>query len=80
MKRAAPQVEVKAEYDALRILFNGVLHVHLIRSKFLGMQSWMRRPEGKYCIEFTMADGTITCDYDSQEKWQAVLDGLAKTL
>ncbi len=80
MKRAAPQVEVKVEYDAIRVLFNGALHLHLIRSKLLGIQSWMRLPEGKFYIEYTLAGGVITCDYDAREKWQAVLDSLARIL
>lgn len=77
--QAVPQIDVRVEYDALRIFF-GVMHLHLIRSKLLGVQAWMRAPEGKFVIEYTVDGGTVTCDYDSREKWEAILDDLAKVL
>lgn len=75
---SAPSIEVKVEYDAVRVLINDVLHLHFPRSKLLGVQSWVREPEGKFVIEYTMAGGTIESDYDSREKWLSVLAWLGK--
>jgi hypothetical protein len=75
-----PKIDVKVEYDAIRVLINDALHLHVIRSKLLGVQSWERRPEGKFVIEYVMDGGTMTSDYDDREKWAAVLDGLKKAL
>lgn len=80
MKCAVPDIDVCVEYDALRIYFNGALHVHIVRSQLIGVQSWMRRATGKYYVEFTLVGGTITCDYDTPQKWRAVLNGLARAL
>lgn len=77
---AAPRIEVKVEYDAVRVLINDALHLHLVRSKLLGVQSWERSPEGKFVIEYTMDGGTVESDYDDREKWLSVLDGLKQVL
>lgn len=72
-------VEVLPEYEAITVLFNGVLHLWIERPKLLGLQSW-RDHHGKHVIEFAMVGGSITAEYDSREKWLAVLAGLRGVL
>jgi hypothetical protein len=68
-------------YDRIKIKFGGVLHLLIVRSKFVGMQSWRLEREGNYVVEYTMIDGTkITCEYDSPEKWRSVLAEMDKWL
>ena len=69
------------QYNALTVSFGGVTHLRLDMTKYLGHQSW-RQGYGnrKFVIEFTMAGGTITTDYDREDKWKEVLDGLDKAL
>jgi hypothetical protein len=75
------QIEVKVHYDALTISFGGVTHLRLNVTKYLGHHSW-RQGYGnrKFVIEFTMAGGVITTDYDREDKWKEILDGLDKAL
>lgn len=76
----APRIDVKVGYDAVRVLINDALHVHVVRSRLLGVQSWVHEAEGKFVIEFVMDGGAMQSDYDDRDKWLAVLDGLKKVL
>ena len=76
----AADIKVEVRYDAVQVLIDGVLHLHVIRSKLLGVQSWVREAEGAYVIEFAMQGGSMESDYDTKEKWLAVLAGLSKAL
>lgn len=71
--------EIKTGYECIRIYFGGVLHLHLQRPVF-AVQSWVLMKEGKFTIQYTTAGGEITSEYDSREKWEAILNGLDKIL
>ena len=77
----ASQVTVQMRYNALTVSFGDITHLRLDVTKYLGHQSW-RQGYGnkKFVIEITMAGGIITCDYDREDKWKEVLDGLDKAL
>jgi len=77
---SAPPITVQVEYDAIKVRIGGTLHLYIVRSKLLAVHSWKMERHGKYCIEYTTVDGDVTCDYDSVEKFNAILDGLDKVL
>lgn len=74
------EITSEIQYDRVKIKFGGVLHLLIPRSKFVGMQSWRAERENNYLIEYTMTDGKILCEYDSAEKWKAVLAEMDKHL
>lgn len=63
-------------YD-IRIKFNGILHVHIPKAKYLGLQSW-RDGDNNFSIEYHLIGGNIICEYDTIEKWTFILDELDK--
>lgn len=79
-KADMPQIQVVRTFDAIRVLFDGVLHLHITRSELLGVQSWVRQSQCRWFIEYTMRGGVITCDYDGVEKWHTILEQLAEQL
>ena len=65
------------------IYFNGLIHLMINKSEFLGIQSW-REPttpedrargfnEVKFTIEYYFKTRCITCEYDKIEKWETIL-------
>ena len=82
MSKPLNDISVDLNYNALRISFSGVTHVRIDVTKYLAHQSW-REGYGnkKWVIEFTMEGGaTLTCEYDRENKWLAVLAGLDRVL
>lgn len=67
------KIEVTPEFEAIAIRLNGVLHLWLDRKKLLGLQSWIMLGRRQYFIEFIMDGGNLTVDYDTREKWEAIL-------
>jgi hypothetical protein len=64
----------------LRIYIDGVLHVHLLCDKYVGLQSWIER-DGKYCIELSVSEGkNILMEYENKETWVAILKLLDENL
>lgn len=79
----AAEIKVIRTFNAIRVMFNGVLHLHIARDDLLGVQSWVResqKPITCWSIEYTLRGGVITCDYDSEEKWRTILDQMATAL
>ena len=74
-----PVVRITRDFYELRIYFGDVLHLHIDNSKLLGMQSWTDN-EHSFTIEYTLAGGTLSTQYTTEEKWKAVLAGLEKVL
>ena len=66
---------VELGFDKIRIRFDGVLHLALVRSKLLGVHAW-RYGDRNYTIEYTMTGGNITCEYDEETKSRAILEQL----
>jgi hypothetical protein len=70
---SSPSITVTHNIDFIKVYLNNVLHVHIPRKFFRGLQSWVWK--GKfYCIEFSLSDvDPIVVEYDSREVWQEVL-------
>ncbi len=63
---------------SVKVFINDILHVHFMRDKFLGLQSWRYENEQMFYIEITLSGGVFTCDYDRQDLWLGVLKELEK--
>lgn len=66
-------IEVTPEFEGIAIRINGVLHLWFDQTKLLGITSWIMDGRKQFFIEFAMAGGSITVDYDSREKWETIL-------
>jgi len=76
---AAPKIKVEMQHYALRVYVNDILHVSIPRGK-IAVQSWRDGP-AHYSIEYQWgADQKTLTEYDSEEKWKAVLEGLDREL
>jgi hypothetical protein len=75
------QISVQMHYDALTISFGGITHLRIDVTKYLGHHSW-RQGYGnqKFVIDFVLKGGTIKCEYDREDKWKEILEGLDKAL
>jgi len=69
------KAEITHTIKDLRIYIDGILHVHLLSDRYVGMQSWIDGDKKqKYYIEITVSKGkNILMAYDSKETWLAVL-------
>ena len=75
-----PSIEVTPEFESVAIRIGGVLHLWFDRTKLLGVQSWVKTGRRQFFIELTMDGGVITSDYDTEEKWKAILSQLQSVL
>lgn len=77
-RRQNPRVELK--FDSIRIYFGALLHLSIRRSELFAVQSW-RRGAANYFIEYTARGGAaVLTEYDSREKFAAVLRQLDAAL
>lgn len=67
------QIEVTPEFEAIAIRVGGVLHLWIDRTKLLGVTSWIMAGRRQFFIEFAMQGGNVTTDYDTRDKWEAIL-------
>lgn len=75
----APKIKVEMQHYALRVYVNDILHVSIPRGN-IAVQSWRDGPN-HYSIEYYYGAGQkILTEYDSEEKWHAVLAGLDREL
>lgn len=72
------KVTSKISHASIRIYVNDVLHIHIVREKFLGLSSWLYEREEMYYIEVVLRGGNITVDYDRRDLWTLVLAELGK--
>jgi hypothetical protein len=71
---------VVTDHYAIRVYFGDVLHLHVDRAKYVGLQSWTDHA-ASYSIEITTRDGaSITLEYDRADKWRAVLKAIDEVL
>jgi len=81
-RQERPQiVSVRMEYAALKVRFGNTTHLRIASNKLIGHQSW-REGYGtrKFVIEYMTTAGTIRSEYDTEEKWKAILAGLDAAL
>lgn len=80
-----PVITFKNKQNYYAIYFNGILHLLIKKSDFIGFQSYKkpsseeeRRVRGfkdsKYTIEYYLKTTSITCEYDTIEKWTEILN------
>lgn len=69
------KAEIVHTIKDLRIYIDGILHVHLLSDRYVGMQSWIDGDKKqKYYIELTVSKGkNILMEYQTKETWLAVL-------
>lgn len=81
MTSERPAVSVEMSFNALKVRFGSVTHLRIDVTKLVGHQSW-REGYGnrKFVIEYTTVGGQIICEYDTEAKWLAILDGLDRAL
>lgn len=72
------KVTSKIGHASVQIYVNDILHIHIVREKFLGLSSWLFEREGMYYIEIALEGGIIAVDYDRPDLWHLVLAELAK--
>lgn len=72
---------VEMSFNALKVRFGDVTHLRIDATRLIGHQSW-REGYGnhKFVIEYTVEGGRIVCEYDTEDKWRAILDGLDRAL
>lgn len=69
-------VKVVAGFDAIKVKFNDILHLHIKRRDLVAVQSW-RSDDLNYVIEFTFKKGaTTTAEYDDCDNWKNILQAL----
>lgn len=71
------KVEIKFEFNLMKIYFNDSLFLFLKRDELIGIHSW-KDGTSKYCIEFCMKTTSILTEYDKKEKWENILQELDK--
>jgi len=76
----APAIEVTPEFEAIAIRIGGVLHAWIDRKRLLGVTSWIMDGRKQFFIEFVMEGHSFTVDYDTREKWEAILAKLDDVL
>jgi hypothetical protein len=73
-------IRVERNFYTLRIFFDDTLHVCVDSRALLGIASYREPVTLAHCIEFVMAGATLTTEYDSMDKWLAVLTELRKVI
>lgn len=71
-------ITIKIEFNTIKIYIDNILHIHIERDRFLGLQSW--RWNSKFVIEFTLTTNTIVTEYEDIDMWKTILDLLDKNL
>lgn len=69
----------KIKFNTIKIYVNGVLHLSFFKTKKVTVESWIEGA-GHYIIEINTGDVLLLCEYDTMEKWTAVLDALDECL
>lgn len=78
MKEETIKLELKD--NRLRLIINGKIHLFLNNfSDFVGFQSWIG-DNNRYYIEFYTKTQDFFTEYDTNEKWSAVLNLLNEKL
>jgi len=63
----------------VKLYINDTLYVMFNQVEFKGLQSW-RMGKNWFVIEIYIKDLTITLEFDSKEKWEAILKLLDENL
>ena len=72
-----PAVRGAIEFDSIRVYINDTLHIDVQRSKLRGIGSW-QWANGYFAIEFIFERNRMLVEYETRERWKAVLDELKR--
>ena len=72
------KITSKISHASIKVYINETLHIHIVREKFLGLQSWQYESEQMFYIEITLTGAVFRCDYDRRDLWLGVLAELEK--
>lgn len=73
------KIEIKTDFDRLKIYFDGLLHL-VVRSEELSIQSWFEDC-GMYYIEYYQKNGVvIMTHYNNRIHWEELLRQLDKII
>jgi tRNA A37 threonylcarbamoyladenosine biosynthesis protein TsaE len=74
-------VTCKSDHRDLRIYINGVLHVHLLKSSYVTLQSYLVGSENQiYHIDIYTTSTLLDLEYDDRELWITILNLLDKNI
>lgn len=80
---SAPHISVTSTEREVFIRINGITHCRIDRRRITGLQSWIinrGRVTPTFAIDVVMEAGpNILLEYDSFDKWKAILDGFDAT-
>lgn len=72
------KITSQISHAGVKVYINETLHIHFVRERFVGLQSWQFESEQMFYIELTLDGGVIRCDYDRRDLWVGVLAELEK--
>jgi len=72
-------ITARGEPGDLYIFINGILHIHINKKKYGGLQAWYIN-DGDYKIEILTRAGKLLIEYNSRSKWEKVLELIYKNL
>lgn len=72
-------VELKINHYSIKLLWDGLVWVHLQRSEFVGYHSWSDG-NGAYSIEIITKTNSFVIEQDTKEKWIEILKMLNEKL
>jgi len=64
-------IQVKVEYDRLKVYINDLLHLHINTKGGLHIQGWV--DNNLYMIEYTSPAGRVKSEYEKKEIWEEIL-------
>lgn len=73
------KIKIIQDYYQIKILINGLPHICILTKEYVGFNSWMDS-ETNCSIEFITKTNTFIVEYDSKEKWIAVLRAINNKL
>lgn len=73
------KVTVEVGHYYFKVLIDDTIHVCIDRKEFVGVTSWYDC-ETQCSIEWVTKTNTFRTEYDSVEKWKAVLQALKENL
>lgn len=72
-------IEIKINHYTIKILWDGLVWLHLQRAEFVGYHSWSDG-NGAYSIEFITKTNSFIIEQDTKEKWIEILKALNQYL
>jgi hypothetical protein len=65
--------------NTVKIFLNGILHLYFCRENLRGIESW-QYGQDQFVIEIALKEAVLTLEYDTKEKWTAILSELDQAI